>query len=155
MRTLRARRTFLVGTAIAVPTLTLLTVATFSVLHLLGPQPRERGPATLLSPEPERTYSAAPQDEVRDVHRALHRIGDACTDPGPDTTDVVGQQVSVILDFVRRHPGARFEIDDESGTPLALLLVLQDELAPCAPTEVPRVQNLLPPDLRQASRATA
>ena len=148
-----ARRALL-GTAIVMPTLALLVVAVLSGLHLLGPQPPERAPATLLSPTPERAYSTAPEKEVQAVHRALHRIGDACTDPDPDTTDVVERQVSVILDFVRRNPDARFEIDDESGTALALLLVLQDELPPCAPTEVPRVQNVLPPDLRQAGRAT-
>ena len=148
-------RRLLIGTAIVMPTLALLGVAVFTVLNLLGQQTQPRGPATLLSPTPERTYSKAPQEQVRDVHRALHRIGDECSDPGSDTEAVVNQEVSVILSFTRRHPDARFEIDDESGTPLALLLVLQDELPVCAPAVVPRVEELLPRDLRGPSGATA
>ena len=149
------RQRLSVGAAIAIPTLALLGVAVFTALDLVGQQPQPRGPATLLSPTPERTYSKAPEDQVRNVHRALHRIGDECSDPGPGTEAVVAQEASVILDFARRHPDARFEIDDESGTPLALLLVLRDELPACAPALVPRVEDLLPGGLREPSGATA
>ena len=143
----RRRRRLLAG-AITLPVV-LLAAAWLSVVYATGRPGEDRPPATLLTPTAERTYSTAPESEVRDVHEALHDLGDSCAEGDARSPAAIERHVSVILDFAQRHPNARFEIDDESGTSLALLLVLQDELRPCAPSLLPRVQELLPPEQRR------
>jgi hypothetical protein len=139
------------GAAISLPVLALLAVAGLAADHVIG-QSADRPPATLVGPVAERTYTTAPGGEVREVHRALHGLGDRCAQPESTRSQpAVGRHVAVMLDFARRHPDAQFEIDDENGTSLSLLLVLQDELRECAPALLPGVLDLLPPDLRRPS----
>ena len=142
------RRWRLLAGAIALPVV-VLAGAWLLVVFAAGRPAEDRPPATLLTPTAERTYSRAPESEVRDVHEALHDLGDTCAERDARSSAAVERPVSVILDFARRRPNARFEIDDESGSSLALLLVLQDELRTCAPSLLPRVQEVLPPEQRR------
>jgi hypothetical protein len=89
-----------------------------------GARPRERGGAL---------GAARTRDGLRD----------APTSAGAGHGQVE-RHVAVLLDFARRHPQARFPIDDESGTSLSLLLVVRQELADCDPAHLPDVERLLP-----------
>ncbi|WP_147251713.1 hypothetical protein [Blastococcus sp. TF02-8] len=106
-------------------------------------------PATLLTAPPSRTYTSVPQADVDEVHRALHGLGDACApEASSRSADAIDGHLDVLLEFVRRHPAGGFRIDDEDATSLSLLLVLQEELRACAPSQIPRVEALLPPRFR-------
>lgn len=145
------RRPVVLGVAIVLPVLALLAIAGLTIA-LVG-QRADRPPATLVGPTAERTYTRVPDGEVSEVHRALHGLGETCAEPESARPEpAVERNVAVILDFVRRHPDGQFQIDDENGTALSLLLVLQDELRGCAPALLPRVQDQLPADLRRGER---
>lgn len=135
-------------TAMALSLIALVVILALTVTRLLLEPSPERAPATLASRPPEPSYVDVPPREVRDMHRALHGLGDACAETGVDQS-AVEAQVSALLAFARRHPDGRFAIDDENGTSLSLLLVVQDELRTCAPDLLPRVQDLLPDEMRR------
>ena len=96
---------------------------------------------------PQATESLA-TEQAEPVHRALHALGSACRrDPDGRRQDVL-RTLDVITTFVARHPTARFPVDDESGTTLALLFVVRDELRTCAPTLVNDIDRLIPAEYR-------
>lgn len=136
--------------------MTVLVVAVISALALatvlalvLWPQPHSpqgtEAPAVIVSSPPAPSYTDVPTDEVVQVHTALHGLGEACSVETPSRSlETVERHLSTLLAFARRYPDGAFEIDDEDATSLSLLLVLQDELRSCAPSQIPRVQALLP-----------
>lgn len=131
----------------AIPLLALLTIAGLSLFRLQRPT-ADSAPAVLSSAPSSQRYAAVPSAEVDAAHQALHDLGDACAEePSPSLPDV-SQATDALLRFATRHPDGRFPIDDETGTTLSLLLVVRDELSTCAPELRPRVEALLPPQLR-------
>lgn len=111
-------------------------------------QPRGAPSATASRPDPE-PVSNAPAVEITRVHNALHRIGAQCREaPVAGRQARIDRAVEEVLSFVRRYPEGRFPIDDETGTPLSLLLVVRDELRGCAPDSAARVNRALPPRFR-------
>ena len=82
------------------------------------------------------------------VHRALHDLGRGCERPPGQARGEVLRALRVIKRFAADHPRARFPIDDESGSTIALLFVVRDELLICAPSLVHGVDRLIPPEFR-------
>lgn len=80
------------------------------------------------------------------MHRALHGLDRVCRGLVPDPNGArVQRHTQAMLQFARDYPRAGFEIDDETGSTLSLLVVLHDELRSCAPQLIPAVEELLPP----------
>ena len=111
------------------------------------------GPA---GPSTEAT-STAPPTAIRRMHRALHRIGRECRLPAAVRSRAdIDADVRSILRFARLYPTGRFGIDDETGTPLSLLLVTRQSLRDCSAHDAARVNAALPPPQRErASLPTA
>lgn len=106
-------------------------------------------------PSPEAT-SAAPAAAVRDIHQALHSIGRECRlPPAARGKAAIDADVRTILRFVRRYPTGRFPIDDETGSPLSLLLVTRQALVDCSPRNAALVDAALPPAQRGRGSPTA
>lgn len=144
------RRRLPVRVSIALPFILLALAGLLAAVIVVGPKD-ERAPATLLTRPTESTFTSVPDGDVSQVHAALHGLGETCAEDAVSRSqDAVDRDVSAVLDFARRHPDGRFQIDDENGSSLSLLLVLQDELSTCAPSLLPRVQELIPPQLRRA-----
>lgn len=98
---------------------------------------------------PEQASAAltkAPPNAVRIMHNALHDIGRQC---GLQVLGARGERritrdVNVILTFVHQYPVGQFSIDDEVGTPLALLLAVRADVQLCSPSEADRINRALP-----------
>ena len=146
-------RTSLARGPVIVAALSLLLVVLGSLIILVsGPTsdepattPRaEITPYTLPSPTQQ-----PPRRRVDDVHDALHALGRACDTSAErrDPSDV-RRAVDSIVAFATEFPSAGFRIDDEPGTTLALLIVARHELRSCAPSLMPRVQQLIPQEYR-------
>lgn len=87
----------------------------------------------------------APAAKVQQIHRALHALGKICKSPdATNQTALARPSVEAIVDFARRYPNARFAIDDETGTTVALLLVAREALRTCAPALIPQISQTLP-----------
>ena len=129
-----------------------LALATVLALILWPRPPSPQGtnaPAVLLSSPSAPTYTDVPENEVAQAHSALHGVGEACgVEASSRSLETVERLLAELLAFARRHPDGAFEIDDEDATSLSLLLVLQEELRSCAPSQIPRVQALLPARFR-------
>ena len=110
----------------------------------------ESGVAPSVLPEPTQS---PPQARVDQAHRALHAMARACKQPVPTRDpDAVRQAVATMVKFARDFPRGGFTIDDESGSTLALLIVLRSELQDCEPSLVPSVEGLIPEEYRDPSR---
>ncbi|GAA1130066.1 hypothetical protein [Nocardioides aquiterrae] len=97
-------------------------------------------------PPPTESLSST---EVEPAHRALHALGRACKrTPARRDRGRVLQPLRVIENFASKHPHAGFTIDDESGTTLALLIVVRSELEACDPALLPRIDALIPSKYR-------
>ena len=96
--------------------------------------------ATYRLPGPTESLSAA---QAAPVHRALHALDRACKHPERGTHALRGP-LRIIETFATKHPTAGFAIDDETGTTLAMLIVVRSELEGCAPALLPRVNALIP-----------
>lgn len=94
------------------------------------------------------TTESLDRQQAEPVHRALHALGSACRRDPAGRRQGVLRALDVITTFVARHPAARFPVDDESGTTLALLFVVRDELRTCAPTLVSDINRLIPAEYR-------
>ena len=141
------------GVAVLLLALTGLAIVGYAAVYAPGRQSDDGAPARPVSGPAEQTYLSVPQDDVDEVHLALHGLGEACAgEEASPSESALETHVSVILDFVRRYPSGRFQLGDESGSSLALLIVLQDELEMCGPSFLPRVRELLPPELRPTAR---
>ncbi|TFV91135.1 hypothetical protein [Blastococcus sp. CT_GayMR16] len=129
-----------------------LVLATVLALILWPNPPSPQGkiaPAVLQSSPPAPTYTDVPENEVIQAHAALHGLGEACgVETSSRSLETVERQLAVLLAFARSHPDGAFEIDDEDGAALSLLLVLKEELRSCDPSQLPRVEALLPPRFR-------
>lgn len=86
-----------------------------------------------------------PQRRVDDAHKALHALGRACETPMLNRNPKhVRKPLDVIEQFATDYPGGGFAMDDESGSTLALLVVVWDELKGCDLAYVPEVEKLIP-----------
>ena len=142
------------GLTVLVVAVMICALALATVLALVlwpqshSPQGKE-APAVVVSSAPAPSYTDAPTDEVVQVHTALHGLGEACSvETSSGSLETVERHLATLLAFARRYPDGAFKIDDEDATSLSLLLVLQDELRSCAPSQIPRVQALLPQRFR-------
>ncbi|GAB4079371.1 hypothetical protein GCU67_15025 [Modestobacter muralis] len=141
----RPRRTIVVAAAWILPLLAVVSLTARAAIDLVGQQRQDGPPATLFDPRPGPTYSSVPAGDADQVHDALHRVGETCAQaPETRAPDSPARDVDVIIDFARRHPDGQFDIDDEQGTALSLLLVVREELQSCDPALVPRVDALIP-----------
>jgi hypothetical protein len=142
-------RSLLVATAAILPFIGLLTIAGLIVLHATKPSPGDDATAVLQGSSAPPTFPTIPEGEVQVMHRALHGVGETCAQAAPARSQAtLDRDVTVLLDFARRHPQGQFAIDDETGTSLSLLLVLRQDLGTCDPAAVPLVESLLPPSFR-------
>lgn len=91
-----------------------------------------------------------PRSRVAAAHRALHAMGRVCGRTS-DSRELGRplHPVRVIEQFARDYPNGGFISDGESGTSLAMLVVLRFELQTCAPLLVPGVEELLPRRFRE------
>lgn len=96
------------------------------------------------------SFSTLPAVEVQQAHDALHDLGIWCTAQiGARGRSQLDSDVDVILGFARRNPDVRFPIDDETGGTLSLLLVARHSLRTCHPAAAARIDQVLPPDVRE------
>lgn len=110
----------------------------------------ESGVAPSVLPKPTQF---PPQERVDQAHRALHAMGRACKQSAAARDpDAVRRPVATMEEFARDFPRGGFTIDDESGSTLALLIVLRSELQDCEPPLVPSVEGLIPEEYRDPSR---
>jgi hypothetical protein len=91
--------------------------------------------------------SPIPTADLDRVHAALHDIGERCypqpsTDPA--SREALDADAAVITSFAARYPDIRFNIDDESGTALSLLLAARDDLTGCRPGAAAVIDAALP-----------
>lgn len=113
-----------------------------------GAAPTARGPSVAVSVLPDPS-SSPPGARVGRAHRALHALDRVCeASPPKRRTKAVRQHVRVIERFAADYPNGGFMMDHESGTTLALLIVVRYELQGCAPSLVSRVDALLPEQYR-------
>lgn len=86
---------------------------------------------------------------MQQLHNALHDIGTRCkTGAGTSAQRQLTQDVDIILAFARRHPDARFPIDDETARSLSVLIAVREDLRGCAPRLSAQVNRGLPPQYR-------
>ena len=108
----------------------------------------ERGPAIAAETLPEPTQRP-PRDRVAAVHVALHSLRRACETPiGRRDAHAVRQPLKTIESFASDYPSAGFEIDDEPGTTLALLIVVVNEIRACDPARAAELEDLIPAEYR-------
>lgn len=121
-----------------------------AAVAFLGSDPDTPPVVAAGTPSDTASYSTPPAAEVRRVHRALHDFNTWCT-PGADARArrQLQRDAELIVAFTRRHPTARFPIDDETGNPLSLLLVTRNELRECAPAAAAVADRALPPNIRR------
>jgi hypothetical protein len=103
-----------------------------------------------------RGRSAEPlPSEVRRLHDVLHGLGTACVRSGRSRSERrrLDRGVDTILAFARAYPEARFQIDDETGRAVTVLLVAREAVQRCAPDAAARLDEALPKGLRRRSRA--
>lgn len=101
-------------------------------------------PATLPSPTQH-----PPRGRVETAHQALHALGRGCETPlAQRKPRAVSEPLKVIETFATDFPGGGFTVDDESGTTLALLLVVWNQLKTCEPSLVPQIERLIPAQYR-------
>lgn len=88
--------------------------------------------------------------EVREIHAILHRLERTCAQSrrSPTARRQLDRDVATILAFADAYPEARFQVDDESGSALSLLLVAREATRPCAPASSRRLDAALPERLR-------
>lgn len=109
----------------------------------------EGGIAASTLPEPT---EFPPRSRVVAAHRGLHDVGRACEVAlATRSRATVEQPVHVIEQFARDFPNGGFTMDGESGTTLALLVVLRYELQSCDTSLVADVEELLPQRFRDLS----
>lgn len=84
--------------------------------------------------------------EADDVHAILHRLERTCARSGrsPAARAQLDRDVATILAFARAYPEAQFQIDDETGRTLSLLLVAREATRRCAPQASARLNAALP-----------
>jgi hypothetical protein len=89
--------------------------------------------------------------EVRDLHVILHRLESTCerSRRSSATRSQLNRDVGQILAFARAYPEARFQIDDESGKALSVLLVAREATRHCAPDASRRLDRALPEQFRR------
>lgn len=93
----------------------------------------ERGPGIASEASPEPTQRP-PWDRVAAVHVAVHSLARACEVPiGRRVAHAVRQPLATVESFASDYPSAGFKIDDETGTTLAPLIVVWNEIKSCAP----------------------
>lgn len=111
-----------------------------------GPAIAQSGVAASVLPKPTQF---PPRARVAQTHRALHAMDRACKQAGATRQrDDVRRPVAVMEEFARDYPHGGFRIDDESGSTLALLIVLRSELQECEPSLLPGVEALIPEEYR-------
>lgn len=139
-------------------TLTLLGGTAWGIASAFAPRPTpperpvmvESGVAESVLPKPTQF---PPRERVDQAHRELHAMARACKQPvSTRDPDAVRQAVATMVKFARDFPRGGFTIDDESGSTLALLIVLRSELQDCEPSLVPSVEGLIPEEYRDPSR---
>ena len=102
------------------------------------------------------TPVAAPPAEVDRIHAALHEMGAVCTRDADEATQVrIETAVDLLVEFALRYPNATFQIDDETGRSLGLLLVARNEMQVCAPRAAARANAALPSQYRDDSGSEA
>lgn len=139
---------FAVAIVAAAVALGLVAAAVAAVVDGSG---RETRPAIVAgTPSGTRSYSTPPPRDVKQVHDVLHAFDRWCT-PQADARarQRLARGAEVIVSFARRHPDARFRIDDETGTTVSLLLVARNELRVCAPAAAASADRALPAKIRQ------
>jgi len=109
----------------------------------------ESGVAESVLPKPTQF---PPRERVDQAHQALHAMARACKQPvAKRDADAVRRPVATMEKFARDFPRGGFSIDDESGSTLALLIVLRSELQECEPSLLPSVEALIPEEYREPS----
>lgn len=100
----------------------------------------------VLGPRLGETTAQPAGAEVDDVHAILHRLERTCGRSGrsPAARRQLDRDVGSILAFARAYPEARFQIDDETGRTLSLLLVGREATRRCAPQASARLDAALP-----------
>lgn len=88
--------------------------------------------------------------EVREIHMILHRLETTCAQSGrsPAARGQLDGDVATIVAFADTYPEARFQVDDESGSALSLLLVAREATRQCAPAASRTLDDVLPERLR-------
>lgn len=138
--------------AVVVASLALLGVVGMSLASLLRtpdsstPMGASAMVARSVLPSPS---SSPPVERVEQAHRALHALGRACETSGAKRRPgVLPHTVRVIERFAVDYPNGGFAMDDESGTTLALLVVVRFELQGCEPSLARRIEALIPDQYR-------
>lgn len=128
----------------------LAAVALTTALARPAHQLRSDDTTSLVAPHPLPSPTQQPPPErVRRAHRALHALGRACTSPVVSRVSGSSRQpLDVIEAFAADYPSGGFTMDDESGTTLALLIVVANELRSCDPSLVPEVTAMIPAPYR-------
>lgn len=144
----------LVAVTVALATLGVLAWTLAQVARPAPEQPRARpvagaGVAPSLLPTPTQI---PPASRVVEVGRALHAIPRTCDEPSAlRSTQALEQPLRIIEQFARHYPRGGFSLDHESGSTLALLVVVRYELQDCDPSRLDVVEALLPPQFRDAT----
>lgn len=108
----------------------------------------------VLGPRLGETAAQPTTAEVDDVHAVLHRLEKTCarSRSSPAARTRLDRDVATILAFSRAYPEARFQIDDESGRTLSLLLVAREATRRCVPEASARLDAALPERYRTGTR---
>lgn len=134
-----------------------LMVVTVSSMALAAAIPPSRANPELTSPGAgqvapstlPRPTQRAPQRRVRIAHMALHDLGRACEVLATRRQAAdVEEPLDEIVSFARDFPSAGFNVDGESASTLALLVVVRNQLLSCEPSHASEVERLLPVDYR-------
>lgn len=138
------------GVILAVTGAVVIAMAAAAAVSGVRPDPGAPAVVTGSSPDDSTSYGTAPAPEVARVHAALHDFSTWCTPTaGARARQRLQRDAALIVAFARRHPRARFPIDDETGTTVSLLLVTRQELRNCAPAAAGLADRALPASIRR------
>lgn len=90
-----------------------------------------------------------PRQRVDQAHKALHALGRACETPMLSRKpEQIRAPLDVIEGFATDYPSGGFSMDDESGSTLALMVVVWNGLKNCDPAYLPEIERLIPAQYR-------
>lgn len=117
--------------------------------HGANPESTTRGADQVAPSTLPRPTQRPPQRRVRMAHLSLHVLGRACdAQAARRLTADVEDSLDEIVSFARDFPSGGFDVDGESASTLALLVVVRNQLLSCEPSYAPEIERLLPVDYR-------
>lgn len=93
------------------------------------------------------------QEQVIALHASLHRMERVCARKNLTASDtrMLESAARSFVRLYRAYPDARFQIDDESGRMLSVLLVARAELRTCSAGPAAIVDRALPAQFRDSN----